>query len=51
MGTEPVQVQGTGLGAMGPSTLYRSVYTSPRQVQEPGPIVSYCAGPVPLQCK
>ena len=41
------QVQGTGLGLMGPSIFYRNLYTGLRLGKEPGPIVSYCVGPVP----
>ena len=43
-------VQGTGPGGMGPNILYRNVHSSPRQGNEPRPIVSYCAGPVPCTC-
>ena len=45
-GPGPGQVQGTGLGLMGPSILYRTLHTGLRLGKEPGPIVSYCAGPV-----
>ena len=30
--------------------LYRNIHTGPRQGKEPGPIVSYCAGPVACTC-
>ena len=49
-GTELGQVQEVGLGLMGPNILYRNVHTGLRQEQEPEPIVSYCAGPVPCTC-
>ena len=42
------QVQGTRLGPMGPNILYNNVHTGPGQGKEPGPIVFYCDGPVPL---
>ena len=42
-GMEP----GTGPGSIGPSKLCRNVHTASRQGQGPGPIVSYCATPVP----
>ena len=38
---------GTGLGAMGSNILYRNVHSGLRREEEPGHIVSYCAGPVP----
>ena len=51
VGTGLEQVQGTGLGAMGPTILYRKVHTGPRQGKEPGSIVSCCGGPVPCNCR
>ena len=33
---------------MGTTILYRNVHTGLRQRKEPEPIVSYCAGPVPV---
>ena len=46
---------GTGSREMGPNMLHRNPHTGLRQGQEPGPIVSYCAGsvtcPVPTQCE
>ena len=35
------------MGSVGSSILCRNVDTGPRQGQGPGPIVSYCASPVP----
>ena len=37
-----------GLRAMRPNILYRSVHTGPRLGMVPGPIVSFCPGPVPV---
>ena len=49
-GTRLGQVQGTGLGLVGPNILLRNVLTGPRQGKEPGPIVSRCACPVLCTC-
>ena len=38
---------GMGLGSMGSNILCRNVHTCPRQGQVLGPILSYCANPVP----
>ena len=45
------QVQGMGSGAMSSNILYRNVHIGLRQGKEPGPIVSYCAVPVPYTCR
>ena len=45
--TAPGKRQGMGPGPMGPDILYRNVLTGPRQGMKLGPIVSYCAGPIP----
>ena len=50
MGMELEQVQGMGMGAMGPNVLYRNGHTGTRQGKEPGSVVSYSAGPVPCTC-
>ena len=52
-GLEPGQVQGTGLGAIGPysSILYRNVQTGLRQGQEPDPLsaIVLVQFPLPVQ--
>ena len=42
------QVQGTGLGLMGPNILYRNVHTGPRQGQEPNPFSPIVPVPFPV---
>ena len=50
-GTGLGEVQEPGPRAMGPNVLYRNVHTGPRQGKESDAIVSYCAGPVLVQCE
>ena len=38
------------MGAMGSNILYKNVHAGLRQGEEPGPIVSYCAGQVACFC-
>ena len=42
------QVQGTGLGLMGPKKIYKNVHTGSRQGKEPEPIVVLVQFPVPI---
>ena len=42
MGHEP------GMGSMRSNELRRNIHTGPRQGQGLGPIVSYCASPIPV---
>ena len=42
------QVQGMGLGLMNPNVWCRNVHIGPTHGKKPGPIVSYCAGPLPV---
>ena len=46
-GMGPGTGQGLGTGSMVSEILSRKVQTGLRQIQGPGPIVSYCASPIP----